>query len=371
MWNNYYAPNTLSEALTLLSKYRSKGRIIAGGTDLVLEIEKGIRHPEALIDISRIPELDQIKFTGDALQLGCNVTHNQVVNSVQAISSAFPLAQACWQVGAPQIRNRGTVVGNLITASPANDTITPLWAMDTTLTIASLERGSRTLSFNQFFLGVRKNSMRDDEMVVGVSVPILKPNEYGVFIKFGLRQSQAISVANIAVVIEFESSRLKFDEQPDRHSKIKSARITLGAVAPTIIRASQAEQYLIGQRLTESVISQTAELVTQAAKPISDVRASAEYRLALVRMLTEQAIYQLRDGTERQDWPARPAMLWGQSNGHFSQNTHRPEFIAESSAEIHLVLKWSSSNPAQCSRQNIAPGNPYECRSNWYQRGVR
>jgi carbon-monoxide dehydrogenase medium subunit len=291
-----------------------------------------------LIDISRIPGLDEIEAQGDALRLGPLVTHNQVVDSTRAVSYAFPLAQACWQVGAPQIRNRGTVAGNLVTASPANDTITPLWAMDATVLLASLARGSRELPFDHFFLGVRRVSMQDDEMVVGINVPTLKPNERGIFLKFGLRESQAVSLVNVAVIVEFATMDGKSDGQPDRHSLVTRARIALGAVAPTIVRASQAEQYLVGQTLTENVIEQTAELAAQAAHPISDVRASAEYRRTLVHLLTEQALCQLCDGTERSDWPDRPVKLWGNGGGRFSVNAHASEFCTESSSPIHFSL---------------------------------
>ncbi|MGC8780051.1 MAG: FAD binding domain-containing protein, partial [Anaerolineae bacterium] len=348
MWHTYHAPGTVAEALDLLARYGDACRLIAGGTDLILELERGIRKQEILIDISRIAELKRIETrtlaapgaaddpTGaDAVResaprigeliFGAGVTHNQVVASAAAVAHAFPLARACWLVGAPQIRNRGTVAGNLVTASPANDTITPLWAMDATVTLASRDRGERTLAFDQFFLGVRKTALRPDEMLVRINVPALKPTERGTFLKLGLRQAQAISVVNVAVVLDIGYWALENHSRPTtQHPIISRARIALGAVGPTILRATEAEAYLAGKALTDEVIATAAGLAAAAARPISDIRGSAEYRRDMVRVLTARALRQLRDGTERADWPERPVLLQGRTNRPMSEPANPP-----------------------------------------------
>jgi carbon-monoxide dehydrogenase medium subunit len=342
MWHTYFAPSSVAEALELLERYGDRCRLIAGGTDLVLELERGVRKQQIIVDVSRIAGLDEIAFDSPgneglgtrepgnnllvpspqslvpSLILGPLVTHNQVVASRDAVAHAFPLARACWLVGAPQIRNRGTVAGNLITASPANDTITPLWAMDATVTLASRARGERTLPFDQFFLGVRRTALQPDEMLVRISIPALKPTERGTFLKLGLRQAQAISVVNVAVIVDFglpisDSGSEAGDELPIRNpqSAIRNARIALGSVAPTIVRAAEAEAYLAGKELTDEVIEHAAELAASAARPISDIRGSADYRRDMVRVLTARALRQLRDGTERADWPEQPVLLQG------------------------------------------------------------
>ncbi len=300
MWENYHAPGDVSGALELLARGGNACRIIAGGTDLILELERGVRTARTLIDVSLVPDLDAITLNDDVLHLGARTTHSQVIAAPEAVARAFPLARACWLVGAPQIRNRGTVAGNLITASPANDTITPLWAMDATVTLASVAGGERTLRFDDFFLGVRRTALRPDEMLLRINVPVLASTERGTFLKLGLRHAQAISIVNAAAVVDFA---------PD--NTVRRARIALGAVAPTILRASDAEAYLAGRALTEATILHAAESAAAAARPISDIRAGAEYRRDMVRVLVARALRQLRAGAERADWPERPVLLWG------------------------------------------------------------
>lgn len=318
MWETYYTPRSIDEVLKLLARYGKEARIIAGGTDILIELERKVRRASVLIDITRIPGLDAITLDANGwIHLGPLVTHNRVVGSPLIVERAFPLARACWEVGAPQIRNRGTVAGNLITASPANDTITPLWAMDATVTLASV-RGRRTLTFPEFFLGVRQTAMAEDEMLVDIAFPALRPNERGTFIKIALRRAQAISVVNVAAVVELNGP------------VVRRARLAYGSVAPTIVRAHEAEAWLAGKTLDEAVVKRAGELALRAARPIDDVRATAEYRREMVRVTTERALRALRDGAERAGWPDRPVMLWGHTEGRFPTGpgpltTHRAD----------------------------------------------
>lgn len=282
-WTTYLIPHSLDQALHLLAEHGDQARIIAGGTDLLLELQRGVRPQRTLIDLTRVPGLDQITLDDDStIHIGPLVTHNQVVASPLLRAHAWPLACACQEVGAPQIRNRATIAGNLVTASPANDTITPLVALGAAVTLAS-RRGRRTLPLAEFMLGVRRTALAADELLLAISFPALAADARGTFVKFGLRRAQAISLVNLAVVFGWDGTRAR------------SVRLALGAVAPTIVRATAAEQCLEGSHLDDATLDDAARLASQATTPIDDVRASAAYRRSLVAVLVRRALQQLRD----------------------------------------------------------------------------
>lgn len=333
MWQIYHTPQTIEETLQLLAEHREQARLIAGGTDLIIEIERGLRSPKILIDISRLPGLDTISQDKEKqIHLGPLVTHNQVVDSALCVEQAFPLVKACWEIGAPQIRNRGTVAGNLITASPANDTITPLWALGATVTLQSI-RGQRTLTFDDFFRGVRKTALEPDEMMVDIAFPALAPHQIGTFLKLGLRRAQAISIVNVAVVLSLLADT------------ITHARITLGSVAPTIVRAREAERFLTGKILTREVIARTGELAAQTITPITDIRGTAEYRRYMTATLTRHALEALAEGTERDPMPPKPIKLWGKTNGHFPVNHPGQDKVLHAEAAAEPIITTINGQP--------------------------
>jgi len=309
MWHNYINVTSTDEVIQILGEKRERARIVAGGTDLILELERGLRKGvDTLIDVSRIPALDQIKIDeDDIIHLGPLVTHNDCVASKLIRKSAYPLARAAWDVGAPQIRNRGTIAGNLITASPANDTITPLMALGASVTLRST-RGERSIPLKEFYTGVRKSVMQADEMLVDISFPAMKKSQRGTFIKLALRRAQAISLVNVAVILNLK----------DAARTVKSAVITLGAVTPIITHAVEAEKFLEQKKLNPKNIAHAAELAMQAAHPIDDIRGSAAYRIEMVKVITARALSAILNQTEQEGMPKRPILLQSKETADYT-----------------------------------------------------
>jgi carbon-monoxide dehydrogenase medium subunit len=305
MWEAYYTPASVPEVLRLLSELGPDSRIIAGGTDLLVEMRWGERRAPILIDVTRIRGLDQIRDGDDKrIHLGPTVTHNLAVSSSLLQERALPLSIACWRVGTPQLRNRGTVTGNLVTASPANDTITALTALEATLTLRSADRW-RDVPLSAFYTGVHRTVLDPGEMVTDIAIQPLRATQRGTFVKLALRRTHAIAIINAAVVLTMDGDR------------VSEARIALGSVAPTIVRAQEAEGALQGHRLSEACINEASELAVNAATPIDDIRGGAQYRRDMVRVLVRRALTSLTGGSERDAMPDRPPMLWGSGNGRF------------------------------------------------------
>jgi carbon-monoxide dehydrogenase medium subunit len=296
LWREYHQPQSLEEALALLARYRDEARVVAGGTDVVVELSHGQRPTATLIDISRLDDLRYLRLEGDELRLGGLTTHNDVVAAPICVERALPLAQACWEVGAPQLRARATVAGNVVTASPANDTISALLALDAALVLVSVT-GERVVPLREFFTGVRRTVLRTDELVREIRVPALGEGQRGLFLKLGLRRAQAISVIHLAMVLSFEGE------------VVREARIALGCLAPTVVRATHTEAELVGQRLTQEVCAAAGRAARADVAPISDIRGSAAYRLATLENLVGHGLTRLGRGEERIGWPERPVLL--------------------------------------------------------------
>src|SRR5437763_3578684 len=277
MWQTYFQPASLEGALELLEQYAGKARLVAGGTDVLVELQRGVQLTTTLSYITALPDLKYTREENGFLLLGALTTHNDVIASPACVQRALPLAQACWVVGAPQIRNRATVVGNLVTASPANDTITALMALGAELVL--VRRGSeRIVALDDFYPGFRRTVLQPDEMIREIRIPAMQDNQRGLFVRLGLRRAQAISVIDFAIV-------LTFDEET-----IIDARVTLGSVAPTIVHAHTVETYLQGKPLDEAVCHEAGQLAVNDASPTGDVRGSATYRQATPAVLVTHAL---------------------------------------------------------------------------------
>ncbi len=296
MWQTYLQPTTLEETLALLHEQGGQARLVAGGTDLLVELQRGIRPTATVIDISKLRDLKYVRAADGWLMLGALATHNDVLASPEARAGALPLAQACLDIGAPQIRTRGTLAGNLITASPANDTIVALMALGAEVVLAR-QGGERVVPLDQFYLGVRRTVLAPDELLREIRLPLLTANQRGLWRRLGLRRAQAISVVHFGIVLTLDGDR------------VTAARITLGAVAPTIVRAAQAEAFLAGKALTPDVCMEAGRLACADIRPISDLRGSAAYRLATLAALAAAALGDLGANRQADGFPARPILL--------------------------------------------------------------
>ena len=307
----YEAPATLEAALALLASHGPAARPVAGGTDLLVELDRGARPGVGvLVDLGRIPGLASLTVADDHLLLGCGVTHNQVVATDAAWTRATPLAQACWEVGSPQLRNRATVAGNLITASPANDSISALLALGAEVTVTSAA-GSRTVPVGDFVTGFRTTVLAPGELVTALRVPTLGPRQRGVFAKLGLRRAQAISVVHLAAVVTFGGA---VPDEPlpagATDAPVADLRLAIGSVAATVVLVPEATAAVRGRPLNAETAGAAAEAVRGAIHPIDDLRGTAAYRLSTAATMTARALTTLAAGAELAHRPEDPPRLW-------------------------------------------------------------
>lgn len=275
---DYLEPETVEEASALLRERGEKAALLAGGTDLLVKLQEDKYQAEALISLSGIPGLDVVRFDQrDCLALGAMVTLAQAASHPD-IRGSFPLlADACLKIGSQQIRNMGTVGGNLCNASPAADLAPALLVLGAQAQVIGTG-GRRLIPLDHFFLGPGKTALTDGEILERLLIPIGPPS--GIYLKHTIRKAMDLPIVGIAVLLKMEDS------------VCREARVALGAVAPTPLRAPSVERFLKGQRLTHELLEQAGHLALQAISPISDIRASAEYRREMVRVLTKRAIRQ-------------------------------------------------------------------------------
>ena len=273
----YTAPATLDDALGIKKERGAEARVIAGGTDLILRMRDKVFSPSVLIDLRRL-SLDGIALSDNELRLGAFVSLSQVLESAD-IERLFPaLPAGCREFAGPPIRNRGTLGGNIVNASPAADLVPPLIAYDASIVLSSSD-GDRVLQLMAFFVGPGQSVMEPDEILTEIRLPLMPASSAATFIKLGQRRSMAISQVNL-------TTRLSVDES----SMVSEARIVLGSVAPVPMRAVAAEEFLLGKELSEKLLNRAAKKARDEVTPISDVRASLSYRLEMVEVLVRRAL---------------------------------------------------------------------------------
>jgi carbon-monoxide dehydrogenase medium subunit len=277
----YFAPNTISEALLLLGRCRGKAKLIAGGTNVVPDMRAKTLKPDVLIDISHLKTLAYIKEEKKRIRIGSLTTIAELASSKVIQKYAPILSQAANQLGNPLVRNRATIGGNLADASPAADTAVPLLALEAMVVIEADGGKRRQISVDQLFTGPNRTVLKKGELIKEIIFFKTNSNTRMGYLKLGLRNAMAISVASIGVLIEME------------RDKCKEARIGLGAVAPMPIRAYRTEQMLVGKEVTKQLIEACCDEIKKEIRPITDIRASAEYRKAMASVLLRRLIQQV------------------------------------------------------------------------------
>lgn len=278
LYKHYRKAGSLAEAIDLLShKNGGQVRLVAGGTDLMLQLHERILAADTLIDISRVPELHGVREENGRIVIGAATPYAEIARSPVIRQHAPLLVQASKQVGAAQIQNMATLGGNLGNASPAADGIPPLYALEAEVVVRGLG-GERHIPIEEFHQGYRKIDLLPGELIQEVRFPKPPEGTRTAFYKYALRKSQAIAVVNAAVVLRAENGAIEF------------ARVALGSVAPTAIRSRQAEQALAGQTPGEETFQQAGEAARLDAAPISDIRGSASFRRYLVGVSVVQAL---------------------------------------------------------------------------------
>ncbi|MBS7638401.1 xanthine dehydrogenase family protein subunit M [Candidatus Bathyarchaeota archaeon] len=272
----YHSPSSLGEALTILSRYGSEARILAGGTDLLVDMKQRLIEPRHLVDIKRIPELKLLGGDAGGFMIGSAVRLRELERS-EAIKGRLPLLhEAISSMGSVQVRNMATLGGNLCRASPSADAAVALLALEAEALIAG-PTGTKKVPLEGFFLGPRATLLRPDEILTGVYVPYPPEGAGSAFIKLG-RTSLDLAIVNIAVVLKL------------RGGIVEHCRIAMGAVAPKPLRLRNIESFLSGRGLTPEALEEALGMVEASIKPITDIRATADYRREVSKVLLRDAI---------------------------------------------------------------------------------
>jgi carbon-monoxide dehydrogenase medium subunit len=288
---DYIAPRTLGETLASLAEHSPHCKLLAGGTDLLVDLKHTLEGPPVVIGLNHVKELHGIGETAAGLRIGAMVTHTEVMQSPLIAAHAPAMISAARSIGAVQTRNMGTIGGNLVTCVPSMDSGPVLVALDAMVTLAGVG-GRRQLPLTDFFVGPRRTALEPDELLVDILIPRAMLGRAASFLKFGLRKGQALALVNAAASVSVADD------------EISEVRIALGAVAPTVIRAVEAEAVVAGRNPTDAAaLTEAAEVAVTEARPIDDFRASAAYRRQLIavgtRRVLAEALGRARSGSMR------------------------------------------------------------------------
>lgn len=278
---DYYAPESLKEANEIAGRNVGKYVLMAGGTDVILLLKDGaLKGVDTVIDLKRIPDLDCLEFTeGEGLRIGA-LTKLFAIQTSDLVKEKMPaVADAAHYVASAQIRRKGTMAGNICNASPSADTAPILVAMNASVKTYG-RNGERTIPIDEFFTGVKRTCLKKEEgeIVTEIRIPQLNPGEGSAYIKHSVRKAMDLAIIGSGVWIKMDGRR------------VADCRIALGGVAVTPMRAKKAEAFLTGKEATDENLEEAGRIASTECHPISDVRASAEYRTDMIRVFTRRAL---------------------------------------------------------------------------------
>ena len=277
----YLEPRTTEEAVSLLIKYQGMAKVIAGGTDLLNQIRLKMIKPDYVVDIGYIPGLDYVKYTSKGqLSIGALATIRSLEMSAEIRRHHPVISQAASLIGSMAIRNVGTIGGNLCHASPSSETAPSLIGLGASVKLMGPD-GERTVALEKFFTGPGQTVLQKGEFMVEIQVPPMPPHTKGIYLKHSTRGTVNPAVVGVAAIVATDGKRCK------------EIKLVLGAVAPTPIRAKKAEAILRGEVIADTLIEKAAQAASDESSPITDVRASADYRKEMVKVFTR---YALRNG---------------------------------------------------------------------------
>lgn len=276
----YAAPTSTKEAIALLAEHGDRAKVLAGGTDLIVDLKHKAGNVQLLVDVTTIPELLGIEETEEGLRIGSMARYGEIMTNPLCLELTPEIVAASHTVGAVQTRNLGTIGGNLVTCVPSADSAPALLVLDAEVTVAGAD-GNRRMPLQDFFVGPRKTCLKPHELLVDIRIPKANLGKPSLFLKFGLRKGQALALVNAAAALWLDDKK-----------QIAEPRIAIGAVAPTPIRAPKAEAHLLGKKPTDELLREAADIAVTECKPIDDFRASANYRRQLVKTMTFRCLKQ-------------------------------------------------------------------------------
>jgi CO/xanthine dehydrogenase FAD-binding subunit len=288
-FENYYQPQSVQEALDILDKYRGEAKIIAGGTDVLVQMRRRELAPRALVDVTKIPGLDDICLEGEIIRIGALATHSQISQSPLIQKRATALSEGASKLGSPQIRNLGTLTGNIVSGQPGADTAIPLLALDARVKVLA-KKGETEIPLTEFFIHTGKTAVdSSQEIITEIFFPALSATETSICLRLAARRALALPILVVCIILSADLEKKRFQH----------ARIALGPVAPTPFRAVEAERILTSAPIKEKVIRESAKRAALSSSPRDSLfRGCSDYRKAMVENMVERGIHRCLERLE-------------------------------------------------------------------------